>query len=299
MKSRLVCDEVSDDRERSRGTLEHTMLPFLVVAALSLAASGQQAAAQRADYYHVVEVYDSESTSIDQLISVLTDKLGATEDKVQPLIGKLEKHGKAVLVAGSEESCNEAAKMFIEIGMKAEVRPLSVTDMPSEYDESDVVVAGAEKLQEVLEDGKGALVAFHAPWCGHCKTMIPALKEAASMLKADGVPVLAIDGQSSPELAAQLGVRAYPALKWLKLVSGSNEDEVALGSADYNGPRDAASLVKFAKAASAATAIKSKLPTGAEGVEAAARPESKLGESKVGGSSVQKAKLPAEAAAAA
>ena len=73
-----------------------------------------------------------------------------------------------------------------------------------------------------------------------------------------------------------------------------------MGSADYNGPRDAASLVKFAKAASAATAIKSKLPTGAGGVdEAAARPESKLGESKVGGSSVQKAKLPAEAAAAA
>lgn len=277
------------------------MVPILVLAALSVAASGQQAgAAQRADYYHVVEVYDSDSTSIDQLISVLTDKLGATEDKVQPLIGKLEKHGKAVLVAGSEESCNEAAKMFIEIGMKAEVRPLSVTDMPSEYDESDVVVAGAEKLQEVLEGGKGALVAFHAPWCGHCKTMIPALKEAASTLKADGVPVLAIDGQSSPELAAQLGVRAYPALKWLKLVSGSNEDEVALGSADYNGPRDAASLVKFAKAASAATAIKSKLPTGADGVdEAAARPESKLGESKVGGSSVQKAKLPAEAAAAA
>jgi thiol-disulfide isomerase/thioredoxin len=228
------------------------MVPILVLAALSVAASGQQAGA--ADYYHVVEVFDSDSTSIDQLISVLTDKLGATEDKVQPLIGKLEKHGKAVLVAGSEESCNEAAKMFIEIGMKAEVRPLSVTDMPSEYDESDVVVAGAEKLQEVLEGGKGALVAFHAPWCGHCKTMIPALKEAASTLKADGVPVLAIDGQSSPELAAQLGVRAYPALKWLKLVSGSNEDEVALGSADYNGPRDAASLVKFAKAASAATA---------------------------------------------
>ena len=295
----------------------HVASTQAAAAPAAAAAAQQAAAAEQQQQYHVVEVQDSESTSAEALLSVLTEKLGATEEKVQPLIEKLEKHGKAVMVAGSQESCKKAAALFVDIGMKAEVRPLTATDLPSEYDDSDVVAAGAEALQSVLESGKGALVAFHAPWCGHCKAMVPALKEAATALKADGIPVLAIDGQSSPHLAQQLGVRAYPTVTWLQLVPGEKEGEKALGTAAYNGARDAQSLMRFAKAASAATGIGSKLPKGDEKPAAEAAGEepkaasklegSKVGGSKIGGSKVgvsqeggapagiQKAKLPAEA----
>ena len=56
----------------------------------------------------------------------------------------VDKDGKAVVVAGSKESCEEAAAVFHEIGMKTEVRLLSKDDLPkqetgpSEYDDSDV-----------------------------------------------------------------------------------------------------------------------------------------------------------------
>jgi len=293
-----------------------TMRTSLLLLALSFGsafAAAAPAAAQAQQAYHVVEVEDSEATSAEALMNVLTEKLGASKDKVAPLLEKLEKKGKAVMVAGSEDSCNEAAKFFEEIGMKTSVRPLDASDMPSEYDDSDVIVAGAAKLQELLESGDGILVTFFAPWCGHCKTMVKDFKEAATTLKEAGIKVAAIDGQASPQVAQQLGVRGYPTIKWLQLVPSENDAEPALGMADYNGARDAASFVEFAKAAAAASGLKSKLPKGDEskGADGEAKPESKLGASKVGGSKigaskvgggaavegVQKAKMPAEAAA--
>jgi len=236
-------------------------------------------------------------------------------------VDKIDKKGQAVVVAGPKSSCEDAAKHFTEIGMKAEVRPLKVTDVPSEYDESDVIVAGPTQMNELLTEGNGLLVTFFAPWCGHCKTMAPAYQDAATKLKAESIKVAAVDCQLSPGLCQQLGVRGYPAVKWLQ-----RKDEM-IAVADYQGPRDSDSFVRFAQAASKATELKSKLgqgaatpaaaavavdggskPAAAEGAkeEAAtvaaagsAASKSKLGQSKVGGAAsgvgLTKAKMPAEA----
>jgi len=148
--------------------------------------------------------------------------------------------------------------------------------------------------------------------------MVPALKEAATQLKADGIAVAAIDGQMSPQVAQHLGVRAYPTIQWLK------REGDALAVAPYQGARDTESFVRFARAAHKAGSLKSKLgqsekvqeaaegSDAAEGTpkaeaaapageEATAKSKSKLGQSKVGASGgsvgVQKAKMPAEAEA--
>jgi len=313
-------------------TLTLTLLASLTAQAGAAAQAAAQAGAQ-AQQYHVVEVFNSDTTTAEQLLNVLTE-LGAKEEAARPLIDKIDKNGKAVVVAGTESACMEAAKAFQDIGMKTEVRLLVAADVPSPYDESDVIVAGAEELQEALSAGEGVLVVFYAPWCGHCHTVVPAVKEAATELKAEGLRVAAIDGQQSPRTAAHLGVRGYPTIMWLQTVQQpSGEDAIAM--ANYNGPRDAASLVKFVKAAHAASAVKSKMPKGAapesavtaatEGGEAtkkaeageapatepevvadAPKGESKLSGSKLGGSKlaggaagggIQRAKMPAQAEA--
>ena len=134
-------------------------------AAAAAQGGAAQAAADPAAGYHVVELENSETVSAEKLLAVLTEKLGATKEKAMAVIERVDAKGKAVVVAGSKDSCVEAAELFVGIGMKAEVRPLRAEDMPSEYDDSDVIVAGPARLQELIEsDHAGLLVVFFAPW---------------------------------------------------------------------------------------------------------------------------------------
>lgn len=212
-------------------------------------------------------------------IAKVFSELGADEAKVAPLLKRLGTAGdKALVTAGSKENCEMVAKKLEEIGMKVEIRPLSATDVPSAFDNSDVIPAGGEKMKEMIDSKQGFLVAFHAPWCKHCHTMAPELKTAATALKGSGVAVLAVDTQQSPALAQQLGVKMLPSIKWMQQV-GDN-----LAVADYNGARDADSIVKFAEAAQ--KAVKDQMPdpgkAATEAADAKAAAGSKIGQSKLG-----------------
>ena len=99
--------------------------------------------------------------------------------------------------------------------MTAVVRPMRASDTPSEYSDSDVVTADSAMLKELMQSSEGALVAFSAPWCGHCRTMVPELKKAATMLKAKGVRVAYINSDNEPGLAKSLGIRGFPTVRWV------------------------------------------------------------------------------------
>lgn len=51
-------------------------------------------------------------------------------------------------------------------------------------DESDVIVLTEETLEETIKGSKDAwIVEFYAPWCGHCKKLIPDWAKLATALK--------------------------------------------------------------------------------------------------------------------
>jgi len=90
-----------------------------------------------------------------------------------------------------------------------------------------------------LENHETALVMFYAPWCGHCKRLKPEFEKASKDLLSNDPPVTLakIDcTEDGKEACNRFEVRGYPTLKIFR--SGEL-------SQDYNGPREAAGIVKY------------------------------------------------------
>jgi protein disulfide-isomerase A6 len=75
-------------------------------------------------------------------------------------------------------------------------------------------------------------------WCGHCKSLVPEYKKAASSLK--GVAkVGAVDMTKHESFGGQYGIKGFPTIK---LFIGNKDKPV-----DYGGERTASAMADFVK----------------------------------------------------
>ena len=86
--------------------------PVGAIQAAAGAPAGAGAAGAQADpanYPHVVELWNSDTTPAEKVLGVLTDKLGASREKAMAVVQKVDAKGHAVVLAGPKASCDEAA----------------------------------------------------------------------------------------------------------------------------------------------------------------------------------------------
>jgi len=86
---------------------------------------------------------------------------------------------------------------------------------------------------------QGGLLMIYAPWCGHCKNMMPALEEASN---APNTRVGRFEGGKEPKFMAEQNIRGFPTL----LLKGTGSGEYP----KYSGGRDAQSLIQVATVSS-------------------------------------------------
>lgn len=65
--------------------------------------------------------------------------------------------------------------------------------------------------RDVLHSNVPVLVDFHAPWCGPCRALAPALDRLAAEF-AGRARIVKVNADDEPDLAAHFGVDALPTL---------------------------------------------------------------------------------------
>ncbi|OXB38562.1 protein disulfide-isomerase domain [Cryptococcus neoformans] len=99
----------------------------------------------------------------------------------------------------------------------------------------------SKTFKSVMANEHAAMVAFVAPWCGHCKNLGPEYTAAAQSL-SPLIPFYAVDCDDSSNrgLCAEYGVQGYPTIKGFP--------KAGKGAAkEYNGERKRGALVEYAK----------------------------------------------------
>jgi len=94
--------------------------------------------------------------------------------------------------------------------------------------------------EQVIKGDDFWMIMFYAPWCGHCQKLEPDWKKAAKEL-VDVGRMGAVDcGEKEEEgLCGKYEIKGFPSIK----VFGKDKEKPT----DYNGGRDADSLVNFVK----------------------------------------------------
>lgn len=123
-------------------------------------------------------------------------------------------------------------------------------EAPVAATESKLVVQGsASNFKELIGSAQPVLVEFFAPWCGHCKKLAPEYETAAGSLQEQKIQLASVDCTVEKDICEKMGIKGYPTLAVFR-----EGKEIT----KYQGPREAAAIVKFMKkqAAPAVTALK-------------------------------------------
>ncbi|KAK6170122.1 hypothetical protein SNE40_018594 [Patella caerulea] len=141
-------------------------------------------------------------------------------------------------VPESSEITTDVVRSFVQSFIDGKLKPhLMSEEVPEDWDKAPVKVLVGKNFNEVAKDkSKAVLVEFYAPWCGHCKQLIPVWDELGEKYKDNKDIVIAKMDATANELA-DVKVQSFPTIKYFP--AGSDEP------VDYNGARTLEGFSKF------------------------------------------------------
>ncbi|EED22025.1 disulfide isomerase (TigA), putative [Talaromyces stipitatus ATCC 10500] len=113
---------------------------------------------------------------------------------------------------------------------KTGIRPKAAYHPPS-----NVQMLTESSFKDVVGTDKNVLVAFTAPWCGHCKSLAPTWEELAKDFARDENVVIAkvdCEAENSKSLASEFKIQGFPTIKFFP--AGSSEPVAYEGGRSEN-----------------------------------------------------------------
>ena len=149
------------------------------------------------------------------------------------------------------------AKDFTEGKLVPYLKSEPVPETPEENGVK--IVVGSTFQDEVVDSDKDVFVAVYAPWCGHCKHLLPVWEELAEKNKdkKDSLVIAKVDGTEN-DLPKEFYFTGFPTIFWVEAGKGAKPFT-------YNGERTVEAFEKFIEehktvgAKKAEEAVKSEL----------------------------------------
>ena len=129
----------------------------------------------------------------------------------------------------------------MHVGTDANGRQAAMEDAQG-FDDAFVTALTAETFDLIVHDPThDVLIAFIAPWCGHCKALAPEFAKAADLLAADfPTLVLAKYDVTSHKVPNGFDVSGYPTLLFVPAATHASPQR-------YTGGRHAEEIVQWMK----------------------------------------------------
>eukprot|EP01083_Nonionella_stella_P072418 195307_1 len=109
--------------------------------------------------------------------------------------------------------------------------------------------------EKVYKNPEIVAVAFIAPWCGHCKALIPEWEEAAKKVHGNGAALGVVDATVEESLASEYGVQGFPTIK---IFPGGVT--TANSAMEYQGGRQSAQIVQYVLAEVDRSGVPKEIP---------------------------------------
>lgn len=133
----------------------------------------------------------------------------------------------------------EALVKFLKSFKAGTLEPFIKSEPVPINQEDAVVKVVALSFDKVVNDpNKDVLVMFHAPWCGHCKQLMPKFKSVAEKLKNEPGLTMAIFDATANEVPSPYVVNGYPTLYFVPKSSKTSPKQ-------YQGAREEEDLIKY------------------------------------------------------
>lgn len=113
-------------------------------------------------------------------------------------------------------------------------------DTPADWDKNPVKVLTGKNFDEVARKGeKHAFVAFVAPWCGHCKAMMPVWDQLGAKVESTTKDVVIAKIDATANEVEGVRIESFPTLKFFSKGSGE--------MLDYEGGRTLQDFADYIK----------------------------------------------------